>query len=118
MGRHLSRGRPVRPQHRTPNRHPEATLLIKACAMDAAHAKEQIDHIVDQLVGPTDFAERLLVIDPHPGPFLRQHAAADLPSLLEVAEDSVRRGVLDRFVVAPSDSGTSARVNRDWFGIE
>ncbi len=101
-----------------PTRRPDVSLLIKACAMDAAHAPAQIAHIVDQLVGPADFAERLLVIDPHPGPFPRPHAQGDLDSLLQTAEDAVSRGTLDRYVVAPDDELETKRVNCAWFDLE
>jgi hypothetical protein len=98
-------------------RRADVTLLVKACAMDVESFREQAIHIVDQLVGPGDFAERVLLVDPHPGPYLRQHAPGDLGRLFEVAEELVAVGVFDRLLVAPDDPGTMAAVNGRWFGM-
>lgn len=99
-------------------RRADVTLLIKACAMDAGYAREQINHLVDQLVGPADFAERLLVIDAHAGPFLRPHTAGSLDKLRDAASDLLHRGVLDRVLLAPTDAQQVARLNREWFGLD
>jgi glycosyltransferase involved in cell wall biosynthesis len=99
-------------------RHPEVTLLLKTCAMDARDARAQIVHIVDQLARPRDFAERVLVVDPHPGPFPRAHAPGELPRLLAIAEDLVREGVLDRVLLSPRDEAEVMAVNRRWFGVD
>jgi hypothetical protein len=105
------------PQAPARTRRADVTLLVKACAMDADGFREQAIHLVDQLVGPGDFAERVLLIDPFRGPFLRQHAAGDLESLLATAEHLVGDGVFDRLVVAPDDPGAMAAVHHRWFGI-
>lgn len=97
---------------------PEVTLLIKACAMDARYAREQIVHIVDQLSAPRAFAERVLLVDPYTGPFLRQHDAGDLKGLLETARKLVEAGVLDRVIVGPSEEGEIRRVNARWFSVD
>ncbi len=99
-------------------RHPEVSLLIKACSMDARDARAQVIHIVEQLVGPWDFGERILLVDPHEGPFVREHAGANLGSLLETATTLRAHGVIDRVLVAQSDPDLVRRVNRDWFGLE
>jgi len=99
-------------------RRSDLTLLIKACAMDANSAEHQVRHIVEQLVGPSDFAERILVIDPHEGPFLRQHNPGDLEVLLTTAHSLADCGVLDRVLIAPKDPVTVSVVNRSWFGVE
>lgn len=98
-------------------RRANVTLLVKACAMDANYLRDQAIHIVDQLVGPGDFAERLLLVDPYPGPFLRQHSPGELGHLLHVGEELVAMGVFDRLLVAPEDPDTVAAVHRRWFGI-
>lgn len=98
-------------------RRPDVTLLVKACAMDIDSLREQAIHIVDQLVGPGDFAERLLLVDPYRGPFLRQHAPGDFGRLLEVANELVAAGVFDRLLVAPDDAETVAAVHGRWFGL-
>ncbi len=108
-----------RPEPRpVPRRHADVSLLIKACAMDAAYARDQIIHIVDQLVGPHDFADRALLVDTHTGSFLRQHAPGNLDSLLAVGRELVECGVLDRVLIAPSDSETLRQINRAWFNID
>jgi hypothetical protein len=99
-------------------RHSEVSLLIKSCAMDARDARAQITHIVEQLVGPWDFAERMLLVDPHPGPFVRAHGVADLGSLSDIAADLQARGVLDRVIVAPTDSDHVRQTNQAWFDVE
>lgn len=101
-----------------PPRHRDVSLFIKACAMDARDASAQIAHIVEQFVGPWDFSERILLVDPHEGPFVRQHAVADLDSLLKTATDLRARGVIDRVLVASTDPDLARRVNREWFGLE
>jgi len=98
-------------------RHPDVALLVKACPMDAGFAAGQIVHIVDQLCGPAEFAERLVVIDPYAGPFPRPHLPGDLPLLRETCDALVRDGRLDRVLTAPLDADTVARINNDWFGI-
>lgn len=100
------------------SRHDDVTLMIKACAMDAEVLAEQIRHIVDQLCTPAIFAERILLIDPFPGPFVRQHSAGDLSALREGAASVVKHGWVDRVLEAPGDGEESASVNARWFGIE
>jgi hypothetical protein len=94
------------------------TLMIKACAMDAVTLREQVRHIVGQLVGPSVFTERVLAIDSHPGPFLRQHSTGNLDELLRIAGELVAEGTIDRLLVAPADRAITAAVNRRWFGTD
>lgn len=99
-------------------RHPDVTLLLKACAMDARDLRAQVIHLVDQLTRPSDFAERLLVVDPFPGPFLRQHAEGDLARVLEEAEFLLCAGVLDRVLIGPSEPEQVRALHRRWFGVD
>lgn len=99
-------------------RREDVTLLIKACAMDADSVDLQVRHMVGQLVGPADFAERVLAIDPHPGPFLRQHCTGSIDELLACADRLRSEGVVDRVIVAPTDKGSVLAINRSWFGLE
>lgn len=99
-------------------RNPDVTLLIKACAMDARDLRVQVIHIVDQLCQPTDFAHRLLVIDPFEGPFLRQHAPGDLPSVLRDAELLKAEGWIDDILIGPTDRASVAGINHEWFGVD
>ncbi len=96
---------------------PRVSLLIKACAMEATTLGEQVRHLVGQLSRPHGFFERVLVIDPFAGPFLRQHCAGDLPQLLAEAERLRQEGWLDRVIVAPDDAAGVSRINQRWFGL-
>lgn len=109
---------PTQPLSPLSGRHPDVTLLIKACAMDARHAWGQITHIVDQLCAPVGFAERVLLVDTYAGPFLREHDVGDLGGLLDIAEQLVKKGFLDRILLAPSDDATLRQINRLWFGVD
>ncbi|QDE92819.1 hypothetical protein BHS06_29700 [Myxococcus xanthus] len=95
----------------------DVTLLIKACAMDAAALLTQVRHIVGQLESPRRFAQRVLLVDPFPGPFLREYAPGDLPCLLSSAQQLQREGALDEIWVAPGEPGLIAAVNEAWFGL-
>jgi hypothetical protein len=98
-------------------RDPTVSLLVKVCAMDARDFRNQAVHLVDQLTRPRDFAERVVLIDPHPGPFLRQHASGDLQSVLDEAEELQRQGLFDRVLVSPLDPAIIREVNRRWMGV-
>ena len=94
----------------------EITLLVKACAMEAGTLDVQVPHLVSQLEEPRAFAERILVVDPHEGRFLRQHVRGDLGGLREAAHRLVEDGWIDRVVEGPED-GEAAVLHRRWFGI-
>jgi len=96
---------------------PNVTLLIKACAMDAATLAVQVRHIVGQLEHPRRFAERVLVLDSFRGPFLRQHCEGDLSRLLDEAEQLRKTGWVDRVLVTPDDPQAIAAINRRWFNV-
>ena len=93
------------------------SLMIKTCAMDAEVLERQCHHIVYQLSFPQRFHEVVLLIDPHPGPFLREHTSADPEKLLAVAEKLKLDGVVDRIHVAPTDEETIRRSYQAWFNI-
>jgi len=99
-------------------RRDDVTLMIKACAMDAAMARAQVIHIVDQLSATTRFHERVLAVDPYKGPFTRQHAAGDLDALLATARELQGLGVVDRVIVFPAEPQTTQAINRRWFGLD
>lgn len=119
VGGWLSRSFPPPARHRaTAVVAEEVTLLIKACAMDARDFRAQVVHLVDQLSQPRLFACRVLVIDPHQGQFLRQHAEGDLDGVLHEAQALVETGLLDEVLVGPEDGDSIRAVNRRWFGVE
>ena len=95
----------------------EVTLLIKACAMEAATLDVQVRHLVSQLEGPRAFAERILAIDSREDGFLRQHARGSLSVLRGEAHRLKDAGWIDRIVEGPGDGETAAALNRRWFGI-
>lgn len=95
----------------------EATLLVKACAMDADSLAAQLRHLVGHLEWPRPFAERVLLIDPFRGPFLREHTPGDYHALCRAAENARRSGLVDRVLVAPTDPQRVAEINTRWFGL-
>jgi len=99
-------------------RRSDVTLLVKACAMDSRMVEAQVNHLVQQFVGPSDFAERVLVIDSYQGPFVRQHSAGDVDALLASAQKLLAKGIIDRVLVSPNDSAIIGSQNRAWFGLE
>lgn len=92
------------------------TLLVKACAQDAATLADQVRHIVTQLSFPVRFESVVLAIDPHPGPFLRQYCAGNLPAVLGIAEQLRREGTVDEVWLAPTDPSSVSAVHGRWFG--
>ncbi|MDK9556660.1 glycosyltransferase family 2 protein [Marinobacter sp. M216] len=96
-------------------RYDQVTLLIKACAQDAQGFFEQVSHIVHQLAYPASFAQILVLIDDHPGPFLRQYAEPDLPSLIEQTEQLKKAGIVDGYLIPPADTTTIQEVYDQWF---
>ena len=95
----------------------EVTLLVKACAMDAATLDVQVRHLVSQLEGPRAFAEKVLVIDSREDGFLRQHARGSLRDLRREARRLVDAGWIDRIVEGPGDGESAAALHRRWFGV-
>jgi hypothetical protein len=96
----------------------DVTLLLKACAMDARDIRRQVIHIVDQLAQPRAFAQRVLLVDPFRGPFLRQHTSGDLDAVLVEAERLQHEGWLDAIWIGPTDADTIATTNRRWFDAD
>ena len=95
----------------------EVTLMIKACAMEAATLHVQVPHLVSQLEGPRAFADRILVIDSREDAFPRQHTHGSLRDLRREARRLVDAGWIDRIVEGPGDGWTAAALHRRWFAI-
>jgi len=98
------RGAFVKPKRDVlPNKrhHEDVTLVVRSCTMDAHLIERQSYHILQQLCTYDSFKERILLIDYHPGPFLRQYANADPEKLSSVADKLVGNGIFDRVLVAP-----------------
>jgi glycosyltransferase involved in cell wall biosynthesis len=97
------------------------TLLIKACAQDAAGLQQQIAHIVTQLSYPQRFAQVVLLIDSFSGPFLRQYAKADLPAVIAQAQALKDAGLIDDVWLSPGAETEQAvacaqQYYQQWFG--
>lgn len=97
------------------------TLLIKACAQDAAGLQQQIAHIVTQLSYPQRFAQVVLLIDSFSGPFLRQYAKADLPAVIAQAQALKDAGLIDDVWLSPEADTEQAiacakQYYQLWFG--
>jgi broad specificity phosphatase PhoE/glycosyltransferase involved in cell wall biosynthesis len=101
-----------------PSMPPTVALLIKTCAMEAETIERQVEHLVSQLEGPRAFQERVLAIDSRADGFVRQHASADLASLVEAAHRLVRRGWIDRILIGPSAGVEASAVLREWFALD
>lgn len=95
----------------------EVTLLIKTCAMDSETLIPQVRSIVHQLETPRCFHERILMVDPYRGPFLRQHTTGDYEDLIAKAACLKAAGVIDRILIAPTDPVEIAGINKRWFDI-
>ena len=91
------------------------TLMIKACAQDAKVLSDQVLHIVTQLRYPIDFAQTVLLIDPHEGQFLRQYSNPNLASVIEQAERLRDNGLIDSVLVSPSSATTINTTYEKWF---
>lgn len=105
---------------RSPAAHdtPPISLLIKTCAMEAVTIERQVRHLVTQLEGPRVFCERVLVIDSRSDGFVRQHAPADMSSIVREAERLRLIGLIDQVLIGPGPGHEARRVLGAWFGID
>lgn len=97
---------------------PRVSLLIKACAMEAATLERQVRHLVTQLERPRMYCERVLAIDSLADGFVRQHAPADMSGIMREAERLRALGLIDRVLIGPGKAHEARRVLNDWFGID
>ncbi len=94
------------------------SLLIKTCHMEWRTIERFVRHQVAQLEDPVRFIEKVVVVDPSPGPFLRQYDVPDADAHREAMDRLLRDGVVDRVVYAPEDPATIRDTYRKWFGVE
>lgn len=94
------------------------SLLIKTCYMEWRTIERFVRHQVAQLEEPIRFAEKVVVVDPSPGPFLRQYEEPDAEAHRNAMGRLLRDGVVDRVVYAPDDPATIRDTYRMWFGAE
>jgi SAM-dependent methyltransferase/GT2 family glycosyltransferase len=97
---------------------PNASLLIKASAMEAETLDVQVRHLVRSLEEPGGFAGILLALDARTDDFLRQHTPGDLGALGRAAERLRTQGWVDRIIQGPTPCAESRASNRRWFGLD
>ncbi len=96
---------------------PEATLLIKACAMDADTLDLQVRDILGALEGPGAFVKTVLALDTRTEGFLRPHATGDLEKARSVARLLLEEGEIDQIVETPMPKAELKDLNARWFGL-
>lgn len=96
----------------------EVSLLIKACAMDAAVLEIQVNDILTALEGPGAFCEIILALDTRIEGFTRTHTSGDLDALRKAAERLRVAGEIDKIVETPAVPGAMRTLNRRWFGLD
>ncbi len=97
---------------------PSVSLLIKTCHMEWRTIERFVRHQVVQLEEPVRFVEKVVVVDPSQGPFLRQYDVPDADAHREAMDRLLRDGVVDRVIYAPGDPPTIRATYRKWFGRE
>ena len=100
--------------------HNDVTLMVKSCAMEADLIERQAHHIVTQICKFDEFEERVLLLDPKEGEFLRQYTTGNLERLLDVAKRLEKRGVFDRVLVSPfgGHEEDAMELYKRWFDVE
>ena len=116
-GSFLKPKRNVQPKKRI---HNDVTLMVKSCAMEADLIERQSYHIVTQICKFDEFKERVLLLDPKEGSFLRQYTKGNLERLLDIAKNLEKRGVFDRVLVSPYGGHEEKVIQlyKRWFDIE
>lgn len=94
------------------------SLLIKTCLAEWRLIERLVRHLIRQLEDPRMFAEKVIVVDSHRGPFLRQHDHPDHEAHRAAMERLLRDGVVDRVVYAPTDPEVVRSTYMRWFGTE
>ena len=94
------------------------SLLIKTCLPEWRVIERLVRHQVRQLEGPATFAEKVVVVDPSEGPFLRQYAPTNAKAHRAAMERLLRDGVVDKVVYAQPDKDTMHSTYLKWFGVE
>ena len=97
---------------------PRVSLLIKTSLMEWRLIERLVRHQVGQLEEPIRFVEKVVVVDPFEGPFLRQYGELKPEAHHAAMTRLIEDGVVDRVVYAPQDSATIRRTYMKWFGVE
>ena len=101
-----------------PDPGPRVSLLIKTCLMEWRTIERLVRHQVRQLDEPRRFVEKVVVVDPSHGPFLRQYDDPDPEAHRAAMDRLLNDGVVDRVVYAPEDPDTIRAAYMKWFGVE
>ena len=97
---------------------PSVSLLIKTCHMEWRTIERFVRHQVAQLEEPVRFMEKIVIVDPSPGPFLRQYDVPDADAHRAAMDRLLRDGVVDRVIHAPDDTEVIRDTYRKWFGAD
>jgi GT2 family glycosyltransferase/SAM-dependent methyltransferase len=93
------------------------SLLMKVSAMEWRTVRFQIRHIVKQLETPRRFLEKIVVTDSCEGPFAHQYESGSFARLHQELEGLILEGVIDRIVVAPTDTESVREIGLRWFNL-
>ena len=87
-----------------PGAWPKVSLLIKTCLMEWRIIERFVRHQVAQLEEPGRFHEKIVVVDPSEGPFLRQYEDPNAEAHRAAMNRLIEQGIVDRVVYAPQRS--------------
>ena len=96
----------------------EVSLLIKTCLMERRTIERQVRHLVGQLEAPWRFKEKILIVDPSEGPFLRQYDRVDAEAHKRAMDRLMADGLVDQVVYASNDEEVIRATYLKWFGEE
>jgi len=96
-------------------RHPNVSVLIKACAQDHQIMEAQLCHIHRQFLSGYEFPEVILLIDSRKDAFLRSYGEPDYEKIIEIAKQAKASGLINRVLLAPQDLDTISKCYTDWF---
>ena len=102
----------------TPDTGQRVSLLIKTCLMEWRTIERLVRHQVGQLEEPARFAEKVIVVDPFEGPFLRQYEEPNPEAHRAAMDRLLEEGVVDRVVYAPQNPEVIRSTYMKWFGVE
>ena len=96
----------------------EISLLVKTCLMEWRTIEQQVRHLVGQLEAPCRFKEKIIVVDPSEGPFLRQYDRVDAEAHRMAMDRLLADGIVDRVIYAPTSGEVVRATYLKWFGEE
>lgn len=94
------------------------SLLIKTCLIEWRMIERLVRHLVGQLETPSRFMEKVVVVDPSEGPFLRQYDSVDTEAHRKATDRLLADGVVDRVIYAFDDAEVIRATYLKWFGDE